>query len=330
MQVSVIIPVWNAEKYLEQAVDSALRQPETGEVILVEDGSSDSSLQICVALRAASDKIRLLRHADRGNHGAGASRNLGITNASFDFIAFLDADDFFLPGRFSTADEIFRQDPVVEGVYEAIGTHFQDNEAEHRWFSGVSWTLTTMTARVPPEQLFESQWPIGSDGFCATGGWVLKRSLFDKTGLFDNLRLHQDTVMFVKFAAAGKMVAGRLDEPVAMRRVHDHNRHLAVRPAKEYYSNQILMWTTLWRWGVANLPHSRQALVTERLVHFAATPYNREPATSLRGRLASIAQLLLLLYECPRLSGESFYWKRLLLTLMNRRIAGALKDLFRT
>lgn len=329
MQISVIIPVFNAEKYIEQAVESALLQPETGEVIVVEDASSDKSLQVCKALLTKSDRVRLLRHEDHGNHGAAISRNLGIRYASFDFIAFLDADDFFLQDRFSVALDIFQKDPEVEGVYEAIGTYFENKEAEDRWFSRVPWTLTTMTERVPPEQLFESQWPIGSSGFCATGGWVVKRSLFGKTGLFDDLRLHQDTVMFVKFAAMGKMVAGRLDQPVAMRRVHDFNRHLATRTAKANYTNVVLVWATLWRWGIGNLPPNRRSLIAERFIQFAATPYCGGSPTSLKGRIASASQLLLLLSQYPRLSGESFYWKRLLANFMNKGTIRALKHLLR-
>ena len=78
MEVSVIIPVYNAAAYVGQAVRSALEQPETREVILIEDGSQDTSLQVCRELEGAFDSVRLLRHPDGKNLGAGASRNLGI------------------------------------------------------------------------------------------------------------------------------------------------------------------------------------------------------------------------------------------------------------
>ena len=84
--ISVIIPVYNAERYLERAVASALEQPQTGEVILIEDCSPDGSLAICEKLAAAHpDKVRLLRHPDGKNHGAGPTRNLGIRAAQHPF-----------------------------------------------------------------------------------------------------------------------------------------------------------------------------------------------------------------------------------------------------
>ena len=53
-------------------------------------------------------KVRLLHHPDGKNHGAGATRNVGIKNAKYDYIAFLDADDFYLSERFKVAQQLFR------------------------------------------------------------------------------------------------------------------------------------------------------------------------------------------------------------------------------
>src|SRR5210317_669111 len=96
MDISVVIPVFNAERYVESAVESALRQSETAEVILVEDNSPDNALEICQRLEAQDPRVRLFRHGDGKNHGAGESRNLGIRNARCDYIAFLDADDYYV------------------------------------------------------------------------------------------------------------------------------------------------------------------------------------------------------------------------------------------
>ncbi len=101
MQVSIIIPVYNAAAYVREAVESALIQPETGEILLIEDNSPDDSLRICQELAAKYDKVKLLRHPNGENRGPGASRNLGMRNARSPILAFLDADDYYLPGRFS-------------------------------------------------------------------------------------------------------------------------------------------------------------------------------------------------------------------------------------
>lgn len=76
MKVSVVIPVYNAAPFVRDAVESALAQPETGEVILVEDGSLDDSLTVCRALAAENDRVKLYRHPNGENCGAGASRFL--------------------------------------------------------------------------------------------------------------------------------------------------------------------------------------------------------------------------------------------------------------
>src|SRR6187401_917604 len=111
MDISVIIPVFKAEKHIRKAVESALQFDEVKEVILIEDGSPDNSLSVCIALCKEFPRVKLFRHTDEKNHGAGASRNLGLSNASCNFIAFLDADDYFLSNRFDTEQEIFKIHP---------------------------------------------------------------------------------------------------------------------------------------------------------------------------------------------------------------------------
>ena len=100
LQVSVIIPVYNAARFVEKAVASALAFPEVRQVVLVEDASPDDSLIVCQRLLATDPRVELVRHPDGGNHGAGASRNLGLVRSTCPFVVFLDADDRFLPGRF--------------------------------------------------------------------------------------------------------------------------------------------------------------------------------------------------------------------------------------
>ena len=104
-RVSVVTPVYNAAEFVTRAVESALAQPETGEVLLIEDNSPDNSLRVCRELAEKHEKVRVLRHPDGGNHGAGASRNLGMQNARFDYIGFVDADNFDLLNRFAKTKE---------------------------------------------------------------------------------------------------------------------------------------------------------------------------------------------------------------------------------
>ena len=264
MQVSVIIPVYNAEKYVRQAVESAIAQPETEEVLLIEDGSPDNALEICKQLEKEYSKVKLFHHKNGINKGAGASRNLGIRNAQCEFIAFLDADDYYLENRFTIPKKLFDQDSTIEGVYEAVGTCFQNEIARMKWFSRRNYTLTTVKETVEPELLFESLLS-NKIGFFHTNGIIVRRLVFDKVGYFDvPLKMKQDSAMWLKMSAVCKLVPGRLTKPVAIRRVHEENRILSVSKEKEAYY-QALLWKTLSDWGLkSKLPPAKLNLLLER------------------------------------------------------------------
>src|ERR1700748_3370934 len=87
--VSIIIPVYNAQKYLAETINSALAQTwPNKEIIIVDDGSTDNSFQI--AKNFENDKVRVYYQENRG---AGAARNKGLREAKGNYIQFLDADD---------------------------------------------------------------------------------------------------------------------------------------------------------------------------------------------------------------------------------------------
>jgi glycosyltransferase involved in cell wall biosynthesis len=310
-KVSVIVPVYNSAGFIRQAVESALLQPQTAEVVLVEDGSADNSWEVCQQLAAENAKIHLYRHADGGNHGSGATRNVAICQSTCEFIAFLDADDFFLPGRFDRVEQMFAADPQLEGVYEAIGTHVEDENSLQRWkSSGMPLTdLHTMTKRVAPEELFAALVNGGSGNFSIIGV-VIKRSLFEKTGPFDEgLRLHQDIAFILKAAAVCRLAAGKLDEPVTMRRVHDHNRISAPRSTQLVYKTRLAFWSTMWEWGRLHLDREKQQLILQAMLKEAARRprFTRQLPGFMSGFRKSM-QLLILPFEYPFMFKERAYW----------------------
>lgn len=223
MKISVVIPVYNAERYVESAVDSALQQQETAEVILIEDSSPDNALAICEKLARDNPRVRLVRHRDGKNHGAGESRNLGIMEAKFDYVAFLDADDFYLEHCFSKAVEVFNDDPTADGVYAAVGVEFENEEAKRRYFLTHHEEIATVDEKVTPNELFRFL-VLGGAGYIHLNGLVVKKSGLLKVGLLPKLRLHQDMVLTIKLAAMLKLVAGEIHTPVSLRRIHLGNR----------------------------------------------------------------------------------------------------------
>lgn len=228
-KVSVIIPVYNAETYLRTAVTSAVQLEEVGEVILVEDASPDKALQVALDLEQEFSKVKVLQHPDKGNHGAGASRNLGIRMADCDYIAFLDADDYYLPHRFKQDAQVFHQYPDTEGVYSCVGTHFYDETAKQLFFdNGFGYQeMLTLSADPGAELLFQvlfHRHPSIKGEFC-TDGITVKKTVFNKVGYFHNgLRLRQDIHLWRRLAGFCRLYAGQIDSPVAMRGIHTHNR----------------------------------------------------------------------------------------------------------
>lgn len=96
MRFSIIIPVYNAEKWLESCVRSVLNQScEDCEILLINDGSQDKSELLCQQLAAVSSRIR---YASQKNSGPSAARNRGIGMAQGEYLLFLDADDTLMPG----------------------------------------------------------------------------------------------------------------------------------------------------------------------------------------------------------------------------------------
>lgn len=91
-KVSVIVPIYNAEKYLHQCLDSIVNQSYTNlEILLVDDGSTDQSNAICQEYCAADPRVRLLCQP---NQGQATARNAALDVATGDFVSFIDADDF--------------------------------------------------------------------------------------------------------------------------------------------------------------------------------------------------------------------------------------------
>ena len=133
MKYSVIIPVFNAEKYLLTAVESVLHQPADIEIVLVDDGSTDASGQICDRLARQFANI-LVYHTQ--NQGAGAARNIGIRKATGDFILFLDADDFLDQDFFRYRSCLEKQSNCDVILYQTVKLfHNHTQEAMHEGFT---------------------------------------------------------------------------------------------------------------------------------------------------------------------------------------------------
>ena len=104
MKISVIVPVYNTEKYLNRCIDSILAQTFTDfELLLIDDGSTDSSGKICDDYAAKDSRVKVL-HKENG--GVSRARNLGIDNAQGEYLSFIDSDDYIRPEMYEKLAKI--------------------------------------------------------------------------------------------------------------------------------------------------------------------------------------------------------------------------------
>lgn len=313
-EVSVVIPVYNAAPFVRQAVESALAQPEVHEVLLVEDGSPDNALAVCQELAAEYPQVILLRHPNGENRGAGASRNLGMRSASHEFLAFLDADDYYLPGRFALDALIFARDALCEGVYHAVEMHIEDAQGLNRWNeAGKSRErIQTISADIPPEALADTLLRGGS-GYFILDALTIKKSVLKEAGLMrEDLRLHQDTEWILRVAMSARLLPGNLKEPVARWRVHSQNRISAPRSPKQKLDDRMRMYRCLYTWCEEFAGPYQETLMDLMLrnVLSSARFVEQNPNALLR-KVLRLGNLLRFLLTNPTALLDQNFWKAL-------------------
>src|SRR5882757_4082321 len=108
--VSVIMPAYNAEKYIAEAINSVKQQTYTAwELIVIDDGSTDNTAAIIKKYAGTDNRIMYTYQA---NGGQGKARNNGLKKATGEYVAFLDADDLWIPEKLNTQVEIMHANKI--------------------------------------------------------------------------------------------------------------------------------------------------------------------------------------------------------------------------
>ena len=135
IKISVIIPIYNAYDYLRPAMDSVVSQTLTDiEIICVDDGSTDKSLHILKEYKKADPRIRIITET---NAGPATARNTGLRRARGEYVAFLDADDFYEPDMLETLYNCAKENDLdiaisKYDIFENKKSKFRENiENEH-------------------------------------------------------------------------------------------------------------------------------------------------------------------------------------------------------
>ncbi|RAP45174.1 glycosyltransferase family 2 protein [uncultured Methanosphaera sp.] len=133
VEISVIIPVFNSEEFLNKCLDSLLNQSFTDiEIICVDDGSTDNSLKILKSYANKDDRVRVFTQE---NNGAGAARNLGLKYVNGKYILFVDSDDWFEEDGFKSLYDKAEQLNVDLLLFDSIEHKINNQVAERRFFN---------------------------------------------------------------------------------------------------------------------------------------------------------------------------------------------------
>ncbi|MCX7670338.1 MAG: glycosyltransferase family 2 protein [Anaerolineae bacterium] len=214
--ISVIIPVYNGERFLAEAIRSVLDQTlPPDEIIVVDDGSTDGSAQVVERLRLHAP-IPISYHY-QSNRGPSAARNRGLELARGEFIAFLDADDLWPPGKLALQWAQLNPFPKALGAWGKVQLLVPENEL---WvLKGEPWYGLNV------------------------GSFFLHRSTFELVGLFDEtLRYGEDTDWFLRAREQGVLFVAHPDV-VLWYRYHGDNLWLGKpQPARStlYAAKRLL------------------------------------------------------------------------------------------
>ena len=200
--VSVIMIFLNAEKFIEEAIESVIAQTyDNWELLLVNDGSTDRSKEI--ALNYAGrlpERIRYFEHGNHQNYGTSASRNLGIQHAKGKYIAFLDADDVWLPKKLEQQVAIMESRLDVAMVYGRTlvwhswaGTQ-EEKPEDHFNDLGV---IPDSVIEPPKLSVFLLRNDFQAPTTCNA---LIRAEVFDRIGMFeeDFRSMYEDKVFFIK------------------------------------------------------------------------------------------------------------------------------------
>lgn len=222
--VSIIISVFNSERFLPEAISSAVTQSFSDwELIIVDDGSTDASIRIAQDWCTKDKRLSLLTHPLGENRGISASRNLGIAASRGELIAFLDADDVWLPGKLAAQVAVLNAHPEAAMAFAAA----------ERWYS---WDASIVEAAdfvvpsvisgygtdriIPPPELLNAFLKDESLTPC-TCTVLVRRSAVLRVGAFEaSFRgLYDDQVFYAKLALAEPVYVS--SDCIARYRQHD-------------------------------------------------------------------------------------------------------------
>jgi glycosyltransferase involved in cell wall biosynthesis len=275
--LSVVIPARNAARFIGEALDSVFAQ-ECGsvEVVVVDDGSTDGTAGVA---QRYGRGVRVIRQEASGSARA---RNRGLDETSGELVAFLDADDIWLPGKTRLQLDVLESRPEVGLVFSDM-VAFRDGRQEDRTY----FQQRGFTGACTPSSIFLHD-------MISTPTVILRRACLRASGPFDeSLPIGQDTDLWFRLALAHPFAV--VDRPLVRRRFHDAN---VTRNSRLLARCVVEVWGRYMDRCIAREPQSRRALEADfarkRWIHLfeEGCALRREGQPSLaRRRLAEAIAL---------------------------------------
>lgn len=189
--VSILIPAYNAEKWIGITIESALQQTwPNKEIIVVDDGSKDNTLSILKTYKSASCKI-----ISQENKGASAARNLALSQAQGDWIQWLDADDILAPDKIENQLKKANSNNSSKILYSSAYGLFYYRYKKSKFYPDNLW-----------QDLLPLEWMIikfRDHLWMSMNAWLISRTLTDKTGKWnENLSLNDDGEYICRIVSA--------------------------------------------------------------------------------------------------------------------------------
>ncbi len=231
--VSVIIPLYNAQKYIAAAITSAIAQTWPNiEIIVIDDGSTDKSYQIAKTFEAENIKI-----FHQENKGGSAARNKGLREAKGEYVQYLDADDLISPNKIEIQLSLLQNKPgyicTCPTVFFTENENHLDKAVTHSWMENGSDNPVDFLIKLHGGDL------IGPDfgGMVALHSWLCPKNILDAAGPWnERLSMDDDGEYFCRVILASKGILYAKDVTSYYRQHVQHKGVSAMLTAKGYGS----------------------------------------------------------------------------------------------
>lgn len=231
--VSVIIPLYNNENFICDAIKSSIDLPEVVEVIVIDDCSTDNSVSKVHSINNPKLKV----HKFSQNKGVSVARNYGVKLAESEFIAFLDSDDYFLKNRFEGELDTFTENQDIDALYHCTGSDENSGTEIDR-------NLQTLDKSYTPKDLHKVLLgTVERTGFFSIDSVTFRKQIFSTHQFDPEIKIGEDTYFFIDSSIFYNYVAGDLVIPRSRYRTHDKNT--SVKLSSRFHSDRSIFYKKL-------------------------------------------------------------------------------------